>query len=1176
MTKKLCIFISYKREDQAYAEKLWTLLGQWGFDRWLDVKDIPKGISRDSSGWIQAIHHGVKKSQVMIGLMTPESLASQNVQDEWNWAKLAERRLLLLRLRPFTIEDVPPTYATAQYIDIHGETTETIGLAQLQRELEDITGERTAFQTEFTASLPPALPQKPSDLPDYLKDEPKNPRPHKASWRLILRVLGGLGLFASLIWLVIEPKFEPLLAFLGALTTVLISLIGEEGEELVFNRRSKLKDDERMRKRVYQYWVQGVMQTALKEVEATGIHLNMQPDAVLRDSQRKIGDIPLPNDSRHVRQVYDRYKSFLILGDPGAGKTIMLLQLAESLILAPPKTHPNAIPLVLNLSSWALNPKPLQAWLEDETWRTYRVRGQAEQWLNNNQLILLLDGLDEVKEEKRAACVEAINAFHKTYDFVPVVVCSRIKDYDKLGEAKLGLGGAILLEALSDEQVERYLSAPSLAVLKRVVARDPVLREMTTTPFLLNTMIYAYRHETDEAALLGYPTEAERRKHLFDAYVQRRFADNPPPHGYKKTIDYLTWLATKMQAYVQTVFHPSDIQPDWMADDKLYSLLSTKGISVVYPAILILVYALAGWQLGSWLGLIGWGIFGGVVGAVIAHYRKFRFLGLKGTLDTFDLTSKNLHYVLAAPAIAVFLTLWLMGFMPELVALGLVYGLFGGLFMLFRRDDSDSRADFFLSLAISIGFGWAVGAVLWPLTTVLEWSIGAEALLTVGLVSFVLGHVSGFEGQRYGITPRTAHTLRRVILISLLSGAVFGAIGISLGVGLTLGAAAVLTYFGLFNGLTLLYPPLIWVRVRQRGRLPIKAMTFLDALTERQILRRMGGGYIFIHRYLLENFAGLDEVYILIDQFLSDNESVHRKALSALENVGQPALVPLRARLDELSNFADINRLYHALDAIQPRKGIGLGEDGLPEFDWVDIPAGEFLYGDKKLPRTIEKPFKISRYPVTYKQFQAFIDAPDGFHDPRWWQGLEAPNDHKSAPGDQAFKFWNHPRENVSWYDAIAFCRWLSYKLGGKWGLDKVDEWLVRLPTEYEWEKAGRGTDGRVYPYGNEFDVAKGNTRETGIGQTSAVGMFPNGASPYGVLDMSGNVWEWCLTDYYNPVPDAKVENLRIAARRVLRGGSWLFSQGNVRAAFGSLNRPFIRNNRLGFRLVLCPPSLNH
>jgi formylglycine-generating enzyme required for sulfatase activity len=197
------------------------------------------------------------------------------------------------------------------------------------------------------------------------------------------------------------------------------------------------------------------------------------------------------------------------------------------------------------------------------------------------------------------------------------------------------------------------------------------------------------------------------------------------------------------------------------------------------------------------------------------------------------------------------------------------------------------------------------------------------------------------------------------------------------------------------------------------------------------------------------------------------------------------------------------------------RPGVGLREDGLPDIDWVEIPAGSFLMGsdkevdsqafDNETPQiTVDLPtYYMARYPITYKQYQAFIDAEDGFYNPEWWDGLTVSSSHKNQTGKQQFQYWNHPRENVSWYDAMAFCRWLSAKVGCE----------VRLPTEDEWVKAARGPDGLIYPYGNEFDAAKGNTRETGIDQTSAVGIFPTGVSPYGLLDMSGNVWEWCMTN---------------------------------------------------------------
>ena len=265
------------------------------------------------------------------------------------------------------------------------------------------------------------------------------------------------------------------------------------------------------------------------------------------------------------------------------------------------------------------------------------------------------------------------------------------------------------------------------------------------------------------------------------------------------------------------------------------------------------------------------------------------------------------------------------------------------------------------------------------------------------------------------------------------------------------------------------------------------------------------------------------------------------------------------------------------LTNLDNRKGVSvIVRDGvmLPEIDWVTIPAGEFTYQDGKM--TLDYGFQISRYPVTYAQFQAFIDDSEGFNDLRWWAGLAIPDGHNAAPGDQIFKYWNHPRERVSWYDAMAFCRWLSWRLGGGHDLSAIEKWAVRLPTEYEWERTARGTEGREYPYEGKFDATRGNTRETGIGQTSAVGIFPNGASPEGVLDMSGNVWEWCLTDDENPKLRAADENLRSDAWRVLRGGSWYDSLNDARAASRLYDLPVYRSYSYGgFRLCCVrAPSL--
>ncbi len=266
------------------------------------------------------------------------------------------------------------------------------------------------------------------------------------------------------------------------------------------------------------------------------------------------------------------------------------------------------------------------------------------------------------------------------------------------------------------------------------------------------------------------------------------------------------------------------------------------------------------------------------------------------------------------------------------------------------------------------------------------------------------------------------------------------------------------------------------------------------------------------------------------------------------------------------------------------RPGVGLNSDGLPDITWIEIPDGEFQYGAEKQADDPEwyKPAKpqlltlstfwISRYPITYAQFRCFAED-NGYGDQRWWEGLAADDDDRQ-PAEQRFKFDNHPRETVNWYEAIAFCRWLSWRKDGGYDLQKIDEWKVRLPTEFEWEKAARGPDGQIYPYEGKFDTSKGNVRDTGIGQTSAVGIFPDGKSFYGVEEMSGNVWEWCLSAHDKPQRDARKEKLDTDKTRVLRGGSWFDDNDSARAVIRGYGSPGDRDFNSGVRLaVVCPPS---
>jgi formylglycine-generating enzyme required for sulfatase activity len=233
----------------------------------------------------------------------------------------------------------------------------------------------------------------------------------------------------------------------------------------------------------------------------------------------------------------------------------------------------------------------------------------------------------------------------------------------------------------------------------------------------------------------------------------------------------------------------------------------------------------------------------------------------------------------------------------------------------------------------------------------------------------------------------------------------------------------------------------------------------------------------------------------------------------------------------------------------------------------VLIPEGSFLMGSRQsdgrvgfeigideLPQQeVNLPvFYIDRFEVTVANYKRFLDEtgrkPPG--DPRfpeiypWGRGEEPPAE-----------LMNHPVIYVTWYDADAYCRWAS----------------KRLPKEIEWEKAARGTDGRFWPWGNEFDPQKANVREYGARGTLAVGSFPDGVSPYGVYDMAGNVAEW-VEDWYEGYPGSTLVREAFGkVNKVIRGGAWtLFGEpyGRVTHRTRSMN-PKKQHRSIGFRCAM-------
>jgi formylglycine-generating enzyme required for sulfatase activity len=200
----------------------------------------------------------------------------------------------------------------------------------------------------------------------------------------------------------------------------------------------------------------------------------------------------------------------------------------------------------------------------------------------------------------------------------------------------------------------------------------------------------------------------------------------------------------------------------------------------------------------------------------------------------------------------------------------------------------------------------------------------------------------------------------------------------------------------------------------------------------------------------------------------------------------------------------------------------------------VRVPAGKFLYGDEKVKKSLPE-FWIDKTPVTNTEYARFV-AETKQKPPKHWKGRNPPKD-----------IADHPVVNVSWDEAIAYAKW-----AGK-----------RLPTEEEWEKAARGTDGRKYPWGDQPPTSELCNFGRKVGKTTPVGKYsPQGDSPYGCVDMSGNVWEWTVSDYSKET-------------KVLHGGSWHSNvEGLLRAAARDFLNPDLRYSYFGFRCAGSPDPL--
>ncbi|MCP4419868.1 MAG: NACHT domain-containing protein [Chloroflexi bacterium] len=606
-----------------------------------------------------------------------------------------------------------------------------------------------------------------------------------------------------------------------------------------------------MLQRVKTYWLVGVLQESLHGAELIDISMTYrtnavaapatapassweqadyhQPDNLLPD---EVFNQPLPLGTQ-ISSVYDEAAgTLLIMGDPGAGKTTILLQLVSDLLLRAEMDAAHPIPVVFSLASWTGN-IPIGNWMVNELANRYEVpRRLGQIWLKNGLLLPLLDGLDEVEQAQRVACAQAINQFRQRYMTMPTVVTCRIRDYEALA-TRLHLEQAIVLQSLSLAQIDEYLGSmgPRLAGLRAALQTDNTLRELAQSPLMLSMMTLAYYRMPEEVARsLG--ERKMGRTLLFDVYVERmvRYRDGESLYEPEQTIQWLSWLAQKMSQFNQTIFFLEGLQPNWLPRNLQRNF--TNRLRTRLTAVFILI-----------------GLLAGVLGMVLLDWRALLIGTIAGIVTGILLAFFRLLLVWARVSWFRIETVELLNWSWPRALLGGGLGAAGGVLL------GAAVAFVGRGLNTAVSGGWVLSLAL------------------VGFVSQTVAHALQRDDMKLRTIPGQGfvRSARNGRLIGLLTGV---GTAVCLGVGFLISnwlkmplnwtsflpfALGITLYLALSAGLA--YGGLAALQQRHLSRIlaqqqlaPSNFIEFLDYAAERSLLRKVGGGYMFVHLLLLDYF----------------------------------------------------------------------------------------------------------------------------------------------------------------------------------------------------------------------------------------------------------------------------------------------------------------------------------
>ena len=385
----------------------------------------------------------------------------------------------------------------------------------------------------------------------------------------------------------------------------------------------------RMLDRVQAIWIEGVLEPSIQGTAQIALELQHKPSAVVTPLWHVLREFsktgPLPPADASIVQVYDHASGeVLILGEPGAGKTTLLLELTRDLLDRARQDEAHPIPVVFPLSSWATTRQPLTQWLASELHTRYQVSPPlATSWIETDQVLPLLDGLDEVAAPHRLACVEVINTYRQAHGLLPTVVCSRQADYLALS-TRLLLRMAVVIQPLTPEQIESSLASGGerLEALRRTLREDADLQALASTPLMLNVLTVAYQGATDkEITTTGSP--GMKQEQIFATYVHRVLKRRSAETRYtpEQTTHWLSSLAGQMKRQSQTIFYLEQMQPTWLSGHRMlqvYDWLAVRLPSMlmgVLVSLSISEFLSSNFELASPIPII---LLGGLLGGLLS------------------------------------------------------------------------------------------------------------------------------------------------------------------------------------------------------------------------------------------------------------------------------------------------------------------------------------------------------------------------------------------------------------------------------------------------------------------------------------------------------------------------------------------------------------------------------